>query len=215
MGKTPVRRPRKTEPKQEAGTNKVPSATVAAANSRIAAIRAAAARTAKAGSSSSAYLLVVSPNEKGGRRFVRLKAPTVLAWFRRAWRVAQANGDWSSDLQGYVYGLGAFFDVIEEQKLECPGTDEALVSLLEEHIYFEKEIEAEPHFLHVETDDDGVGIEYFFFDDEFLKSPGALERLPGRGRPPPGWNDDAGDEPEDGEKVGDAYAAFIAKLSDE
>ncbi len=215
MGKT-ANRKGKTKPETKAASTRAPPPAPAPTDARVAAIRAAAAKAAKPEASSSAYLLVVSPNEKGGRRFVRLKASTVLAWFQRAWRVAQANGDWSSDLRGDVYGLGKLFDMIDEQNLGCPTTDKELVPLLEEHIYYEKDIEAEPHFLHVETDDDEVDIEYFFFDDEFLKSPDALERLPSPTRPPPGWNDDDDDdEPDDDQEGGDAYAAFVAKLSDE
>jgi hypothetical protein len=159
------------------------------------------------------YFLLLSPNERGGRRFVRLKAPTVLTWFQRGWRACERGEDWGADLRGHVYGLGTFFDMIEEQQLQFPSSEEELVPLLEAHIYYEKDIEAEPHFVHVETDDDEVDIEYFFFDDQFLKSPGALDRLPPLERRA---HDDEDEQLEDAdENADDAYAMFIRKLTDE
>jgi hypothetical protein len=54
--------------------------------------------------------------------------------------------------------------------------DTEMLRLLEDYIYYERDIEVESHFLHVETDDDEVDVEYYFFDDEFLKSPEAFEK---------------------------------------
>lgn len=130
------------------------------------------------------YFLLVSYDEPRGRRFVRLAAPTVLAWFQQAWRRAPEGRDhWSSELRGEVYGLGSLFDNIVEHSLEVPADDAALDSLLEKHLYYEDGFEAEPHFVHVETNDDEGSVEYFFFDDEFLQEPDAHDRLPDPMRP--------------------------------
>jgi hypothetical protein len=175
---------------------------------RLALLRAAASKKVPQAPKTSAYLLVVSPNERGGRRFVRLKSPTVLGWFQRAWREAQRGAEWDTDLGGYVYGLGHLFDAIAEEGLECPASDDELIPLLEQHIYYENDIEAEAHFVHVETNDDEVDIEYFFFDDDFLKPLAAIDRLPSPERPRADDDDEsAGDDDE-----GDAYARFVRKL---
>jgi hypothetical protein len=155
----------------------------------------------------SAYLLLVSPREPRGRRFVRLRAPTVLAWFQRVWRPARDGAPaWRDDLHGDVYGLDALFDAIAEHGLACPTTDDELGALLGEHVYFERELEAEPHFVHVETDDDEDDLEYFFFDDVFLAGEDAAERLPD---PASLAGDDGDDEAEDD---GDAYADLVGRL---
>jgi hypothetical protein len=147
-----------------------------APNPRLAAIRAAAERLPKPATTTRSYFLLLSRDEPAGRRFVQLRAPSVLAWFQRMW---SAGAPWKSDLGGYVYGFGKLFDAIEEHRLARPASDEALRPLLEKHIYFEQKIEVEPHFVHVETDDDEVKVEYYFFDDAFLGTPDALDRLPG------------------------------------
>jgi len=126
-----------------------------------------------------AYFLLLSQNETRGRRFVRLSAATALDWFREAWpKAAQGCDVWGAELKGHVYGLGNLFDTIVDAELELPADDAELMALLESHIYAEYFVEAEPHVVHVETNDDEVDIEYFFFDDDFLESPDALERLP-------------------------------------
>ncbi len=126
------------------------------------------------------YFLIVSKAEPRGRRFVRLDAPSVLAWFQRNWTLGR--GGFVEELRGEVYGLDQLFEDVEIEKIAAPKTDEELVPLLEKHIYFEGDIEAEPHFVHVETDDDEVEIAYFFFDDTFLDDPDCLDRLPNPGR---------------------------------
>ena len=180
----------------------------APAADRMVAIRAAATKVARQKTAGGAYFLLVSPHEHGGRRFVRLKAPSVLAWFQQAWRPVTGERSWRSDLRGWAYGLDSLFDKIDDENLQCPATDEELVPLLERHIYSEGGIQAEPHFLCVETNDDEVSIEYYFFDDGFLSSSDALDRLPPSGRPQ--RDEDA--EEDYGE--GDEYAQFITKLGD-
>lgn len=109
---------------------------------------------------------------------------------------------------GDVYGLDSLFDSIDELGLECPTSYEELLPLLEEHIYYENDFEAEPHFVHVETNDDEVDIEYFFFDDVYLRSPEALGRLPSAER-------DVMDEDEDFDgdnEEEDGYARFLRKV---
>ncbi len=85
--------------------------------------------------------------------------------------------------------------------------DTEMLRLLEDYIYYERDIEVESHFLHVETDDDEVDVEYYFFDDEFLKSPEALDRLPSPNRRlgRDGYEDRDSDH-------GDPYAVLIRLL---
>src|SRR5581483_4712015 len=144
VGETVAKSKNDRERSEQTRSAKIPAAASASAM-RVAAIREAAARASKTAAPGGAYLLVVSANERGGRRFVRLAAPTVLGWFQRAWKNVEAGRDWSADLRGHVYGLDALFAAIEEEGLECPKTDAELVPLLERHIYFERDIEAEPH----------------------------------------------------------------------
>jgi hypothetical protein len=108
------------------------------------------------------------------RRFVRLRALTVLAWFQGAW----ARGDRAdAELRGRPYGLDALWDAIEEHALAAPATDAELAAALEAHVYTENSIEVEPHLVHVETDDDEDAVEYFFFDDDYLASDDPLQVL--------------------------------------
>ncbi len=171
---------------------------VPAASQRLAAIRDAAARLGKQPSPPQTYFLLVSRDEPSGRRFVPLRAPNVLAWFQRVWTATSPQPQWRADLGGYVYGFGKLFEAIEEQRLPRPATADELLPLLKEHIYYARDIVAEPHFIHVETDDDEVDIEYYFFDETFLKSPEAFDRLP-----TPHRSIDEDDHPKD------AYAAFF------
>jgi len=148
---------------------------------RLAAIRAAARKTAGAKHPGKTYFLLLSSHERGGRRFVRLSAASVLAWFQQALRKACVKGDWEAGLaglRGEVYGLDKLFVDAVEEDLACPVSDTELAALLRDHIYYERDIEVEPHFVHVETDDDEVNIEYYFFDDDFLESIDALDHLP-------------------------------------
>ncbi len=49
-------------------------------------------------------------------------------------------------------------------------------------MYCERDIDADGHFVHVETNDDEVDLEDFFFGDQFLREPDVLDRLPKAGR---------------------------------
>ncbi len=142
----------------------------------------------------STYLLLVSEDEPRGRRFVRLDAPSVLAWFQRAWtRLQDAEVFWT-ELKGDVYGLDALFEKVAELGVPAPKSEAELAVLLEKHVYYERDIEIEEHFVHVETDDDENDIEYFLFDDAFLETEGARDRLPPAG------------------KTKDRYAKFLEEL---
>ncbi|MGC4121783.1 MAG: hypothetical protein QM765_45840 [Myxococcales bacterium] len=163
----------------------------------------------------STYFLIVSPHERGGRRFVRLKSPTVLAWFQRMWGSTEEQRE--GELRGPVYGLDSFFDKTADEGLSCPTSDAELLPLLERHVYSEGGIEAEPHFLAVETDDDEVAIEYYFFDEAFLAADDALDRLPSS-RLPRSDDEEREDDFElggDDEEEADAWARFLAERSDE
>ena len=141
------------------------------------------------------YFLLLSPHEPRGRRFVRSKSPSVLAWFQQYW----SSGDhacYRDELKGDVYGLGSLIDKVAEFGVPAPIRGTELPPLLEKYMYYERNIEAEEHFVHVETDDDEVDLEYFFFDDFFLREPDALERLPKAGRRT------------------DRYAKFLRELAD-
>lgn len=141
------------------------------------------------------YFLLLSRGEPRGRRFVRLRSPSVLAWFQRNWATGD-DGAYVDELKGEVYGLGSLFEKVAEGGVPAPTTASELPPLLEMYLYYERDIEAEEHFVHVETDDDEVDVEYFFFDDHFLRQPDALERLPKAGR------------------RADRYATFLRELAD-
>ncbi len=162
------------------------------------------------------YFLLLSPYERRGIRFVRLKSPSVLSWFQRAWsKAAEGEGLWGAELRGRVYGFGSLFDAIVEERLKPPRTEAELIPLLEQHIYYERDIEVEPHFVHVETDDDEVDIEYFFFDDDFLRTPDAIDRLPDpRDRRHEAADDEEIEEDAEGDDE-DKYAAFIRQFTEE
>ena len=182
---------------------KSPPAKEVRPSARLEAIRAAAERLPKAAPSRT-YFLLVSTSEPSGRRFVQLRAPSVLAWFQRVWSTGSEH--WRSELHGHVYGLSKLVDMIDELKLPRPSSDAELAPLLDEHIYYERNLVAEPHFVHVQTDDDEVDVDYFFFDDAFLRTAEAGDRLPS---PDVGRSALLGGEDHD-----DAYAALIRHLGE-
>lgn len=157
------------------------------------------------------YFLLLSPYEARGRRFARLDAPSVLAWFQRVWRRA-LDGDASSDddLGGYVEGFDHLLDAVREERVPLPHTCADLESALERHLYYERDLEVRDHFVRVETDDDEVKIEYFFFDDAFVASDDALDALPHPDAP--GGLPEADDLAPDDASEDDDYAAFIRDL---
>lgn len=128
------------------------------------------------------YLLLISPTEPRGRRFVRLDAPSVLAWFQKSWSLLADGDAFREALGGRVYGLDSLFEKVAEDSVPAPTSCREMATLLERYVYYERDIEVEDHFVHVETDDDEVDVEYFLFDDDFLASEGALDRLPRPGR---------------------------------
>jgi hypothetical protein len=128
------------------------------------------------------YLLVMSKEEPRGRRFVRLPAPSVLVWFQRTWTVAEDLAALDERLGGRVQGLDDFFEAVAAARLPVPADDAELARAIEAHLPVERDLEVEDHFLHVVTDDDEIEIAYWLFDDAFLASPGALDRLPAAGR---------------------------------
>jgi hypothetical protein len=107
------------------------------------------------------------------KRVRRLKAPSVLAWFQRklgeAKKSAKPGDIANAELGGRVYGLDTIFRAAKKEKLDPPKTIAALRDMLEEHLYVEGEIELDAHTLRVSTDDDEVGLAYFFFDDAAAK----------------------------------------------
>lgn len=188
-----------------------------------------AARPPKAASAEATYLLVLSSRERGGRRFVRLKAPSVLAWFQKAWRGARDGAEQRQrELGGEVFGLERVFAATAAEGLGRPTSEAALVSLLTRTLTAEGDVEAEPHFVHVEAEDDGRPVEYFLFDERFLESGEALDRLPSlerrAGDEDEPEDDDEEDEspepveepePEDDDDDDDSYKALIERLMDQ
>lgn len=166
----------------------------------------------------STYLVVLSAHERRGRRFVQLKSPSVLAWFQRGFRLAREGKGWAGDLGGEVRGLDVLFEAVENRKLAVPNTEAELQALLTKYLRAERDIEIEPHFVHVETDDDETEIEYFFFDDAFLESSEALDRLPSPKRRARPIEDDeeepAEEEAFEADDDEDPYTQLIDKLAD-
>ena len=114
------------------------------------------------------FLVVRSPYDGPlGKRIVRLDAPSVLAWFQRAWgeSLSAEPGSYVSDtLGGRVYGLASLFAAIRTHRLPPPQSMPELSALLREHLYVEGELRTSAASVRVLTDDDEVGLAYFFFD---------------------------------------------------
>lgn len=180
------------------------------------------------------YLLVLSSRERGGRRFVRLRAPSVLAWFQAAWRDARDGAERrQGELGGEVYGLERLFEAIAAGGLSAPTSEAALAAQLALHLLPVGDVEAGPHFVHVETDDGGLPIEYYFFDEQFLESGEALDRLPSLERrageeepldeeeeeeaapPEPDAEPEVDDADEEDDGDPDTYAALLERLMDQ
>jgi hypothetical protein len=158
---------------------------------------------------------LLSSHERRGRRFVQLKSPSVLAWFQRAWRLAREGRSLRGELGGEVHGLDALFDTIASRKLAVPATELDLAAMLGKYLRAERDLETEPHFIHAETDDDEVEIEYFLFDDVFLESNEALDRLPSPERRARPQEDEPVEEEEfEVDDDDDPYNMLIAKVAD-
>lgn len=117
-------------------------------------------------------------------RFLELPAPDTATWFRRLLRAAARRDAWYEldeweALGEPPYGLGVVFDRARDGEFDVPSDDESLRALLERNLYFERDLDVRPGFVHVETDDDeATNVEYFIFDDEFLASEQAALLLP-------------------------------------
>ncbi len=150
---------------------------------------------------------------------MRLKAPSVFEWFQRAIRFAREGRRMVAELGGEVHGLDEFFDAVQSRKLAIPGSAHELTALLGKHLKVERNLETEPHFIHAETDDDEIEIEYFLFDDAFLASSEALDRLPSPKRRAQAAEIDDEEEVEELEEFeveddDDPYTALIERISD-
>lgn len=108
------------------------------------------------------------------RHIKRLDDPSVLAWFGRLMRDAREAKEphdiYQKELGCSVYGLGTIFEAAKENSLKAPQNTEHLQRLLKKHLYVEGEFKLDDHSLRVLTDDDEVGLAYFFFDDEIAKA---------------------------------------------
>ncbi len=137
-----------------------------------------------------AYLLVRTPYAEEGACFGELAATDVCSWFRKHWRDSPSE---AAPLEA-ASGLGVFFDKMRDEGVLAPPDNAALVALLNSHLYSERDHLAEEHFVHVETDDDEMDIEYWIFDDELLAA--EPDRLPLRAsfEPNPEWFEFNGDE---------------------
>jgi hypothetical protein len=110
-----------------------------------------------------------------GKRYVKLQAASILAWFQKGWDVARNTEvdlrEWvETECQGSVYGLSSIFDQAREKELPKPGTWQELHELLLEHLYVEGDsdfIQQDEFSLRVRTDDDENELAYYFFEDDF------------------------------------------------
>lgn len=106
-----------------------------------------------------------------GKHLKRFDDDTVLDWFRNRWhRLADTDhkvvGErLEQELGCRVYGFGLLFEDVAEQALPVPRTPQEVAAFIHENeVRFDS-----PHALQVCTDDDEVGLAYYFFDDHFLK----------------------------------------------
>ncbi|GII91199.1 hypothetical protein [Sinosporangium siamense] len=122
-----------------------------------------------------AWFVYRSPYEGPlGKRVRRLPDASVLDWFRRGFEMAgdvlADIDDWiESELNGDVYGLSSLFEAARAHRLSAPAGWDELGEVLEEHLYFEREVRVDPAAVRVFTDDDEVQVAYFFFDDSFVE----------------------------------------------
>src|SRR5262249_14324172 len=106
----------------------------------------------------------------------RFDDDSVLAWFRRHWdhlKHAEEADDRLEKLLGIsVYGLDSLFRRAAEHDLPAPSSEAKLREYLEEYLYVEGDVYPRPHLIQVLTDDDAVGLAYYFFDGHFLAKHG-------------------------------------------
>jgi hypothetical protein len=171
----------------------------------------------------SAYFVYRSHYEGPSAKHVkRFEDPSVLDWFRSHWQGAadMAAHRRAEELLGcHVYGFGSLLKAIEEHGLDAPRTNAGLRDLLEEHLYVGGEIRHKPHLIQVLTNDDELGMAYYFFDDHFLakRADRAAYLLHADWKLPAG-HDDGGFKPAvsarrltpGGPAAGTTYLAFLA-----
>ena len=127
------------------------------------------------------YVLYLTDDTK---RFAELPAHNVAAWFRNLLKAAADGEQWFEMPQWLAlgdepYGLGVLFDRVFDESCHIPSEVADLQELLRQKIYAEQDLVVEPHFVQVVTDDDeGTDIEYYFFDDHFLRESDAHLLLP-------------------------------------
>lgn len=127
------------------------------------------------------------------KRVVHLPHASLLEWFREGWAAEDPRAFVSESLRGSVYGLGSAFEKARELGVPAPQTHAALAAHLEEHLYLEGELRLDEHTLRAETDDDEVGLAYFFFDAHAVaEHADALAYLLHEEWPLPGEAGDAG-----------------------
>lgn len=98
------------------------------------------------------------------KRVVHLPHTSLLAWFREGWAAPDPRAFVRESLGGSVYGLASAFERARELGVPAPATHAALMAHLDAHLYVEGEIRHDDHMLRAVTDDDEVGLAYFFFD---------------------------------------------------
>lgn len=98
------------------------------------------------------------------KRVVHLPHASLLEWFCEGWQAEDPHELVRKSLRGSVYGLASALEKARELEIPPPSTHAALMAHLEEHLYLEGELRHDEHTLRAETDDDEVGLAYFFFD---------------------------------------------------
>lgn len=98
------------------------------------------------------------------KRVVHLPHADLLSWFREGWTAPDPHEWLRQSLRGSVYGLTSAFERARELGTPPPESMAALMAHLHEHLYVEGEILHDAHTFRVLTDDDEVGLAYFFFD---------------------------------------------------
>src|ERR1700676_1388154 len=109
----------------------------------------------------------------GGKHFKRFDHDTVLDWFRSRWhRLAGTDNDVvyqrvEEELGCEVYSFPYLFVEIAREQLPAPTNAVELADRMGA-VYANDILCDSPHLLQVGTDDDEVGLSYYFFDDHYL-----------------------------------------------
>jgi uncharacterized protein (TIGR02996 family) len=104
----------------------------------------------------------------------RFADDTVLDWFRARWRTLGGTDDDTvfervrTELGCEVYSFFVVFAEAAKQSWPPPATAEELGECVESAVYNNGVLCPSPHLLQVDTDDDEVGLAYYFFDDHYL-----------------------------------------------